>query len=567
MPRREWPWIIATIIVILGLLLVNLDGYALLDPDEGRNAEVMREMAATNDYVLPHLNGLPYVDKPALYFAVGALGMEILGPTVCAARLPSLLFTVATFFVVGLFAVRLYGRHAAWVAIVATAATPFMLAYSRTVIFDSALTFWVVVSVMGFYEAVDGIRDEANGDRAIWWRAVAWGAMGLGVLTKGPIALALPLMIVLPFAAWRRRLRATIDGTAVLLFLALVLPWVFAVSREVPDFLQHVVVTETARRLTTTELGRTGPLWYFFAVLPAAALPWSVVAVAGWISTRSSRTQLDARTVFLWIWIAVPVIFFTISQSKRPQYVLPLMPAVALLVSSLWTDARDRLPGVRAAALVLCFLGAFLLVTRNTIATWVPASPDVASAIPGTAMALGLTCLIAGAAAWVGAKHRGIALLALSLPVAAIPFASTRLMAAIGRDRSAEQLALAIDATRDTPVTVVGVRTFPLSLPFYLQRTITLATANGAELTSNYLARDIDRWKRVPETTLRDEDWWKDAATTCSRPTVFVVRGTDRVSRAFLAGRLPLLIETHKHAAYGPCDVELLAAAPWTGTL
>ncbi|MDH3456857.1 MAG: glycosyltransferase family 39 protein, partial [Gemmatimonadota bacterium] len=213
MPHREWPWSVATVIVLLGLLLFNIDGYALLDPDEGRNAEVMREMAATNDYVVPQLNGLPYVDKPALYFAVGALGMEILGPTVRAARLPSLLFTLATLMVVGVFAYRLYGRHAAWVAIVATAATPFMLAYSRTVIFDSALMFWVVVSVMGFFESIEGggkqrgatdkgqeIPDTSNEDRSIWWRAMAWGAMGLGVLTKGPIALALPLMIVLPYA-------------------------------------------------------------------------------------------------------------------------------------------------------------------------------------------------------------------------------------------------------------------------------------------------------------------------------------------------------------------------------
>ena len=146
---------VATIVLLAVGFLYQLDGYALLDPDEGRNAEVAREMAVSNDYVLPHLNGLPYVDKPVLFFAVEALLMEVLGPTVLAARLAPLLFTAAALGSVAWFAGILIGPDGRGTALVATATTPFVLAHSRTVIFDSAVMLWVVLALIGAYQAID----------------------------------------------------------------------------------------------------------------------------------------------------------------------------------------------------------------------------------------------------------------------------------------------------------------------------------------------------------------------------------------------------------------------------
>jgi len=548
--------------------LYRLDGYALLDPDEGRNAEVAREMARTDDYVIPHLNGVPYVDKPVLFFAATAALMDALGPTALAARLAPMLFTLLTLAAVAWFARRLWGRGNAWTAVLATAGTPFVLAYSRTVIFDSALSLWVVLSLLGFHGAVevDTTAESAGrrGRSGDWHRALAWGAMGLGVLTKGPIAIALPLMIAVPYAVWRRAGKRLVDPVAVLLFVAIVIPWVFAMTRAVPDFIEYALVTETAGRLATPELGRTGPLWYFLAILPAAGLPWTVVALLGWrTAARHADGAVDRRMVFLALWILIPLLFFTLSQSKRPQYVLPLIPAVGLAIAGIWRRSQGIFAGVRPAAVTLGVLGAFLLAVRSTIPTWVShAGPDVAPSIPRTAVALGTVCVIAAVLAWAGARHRWIALGALCLPVAAIPAASAGLMRAVGEDRSARDLADVIADAAGPRTEVVGVGAFPPSLPFYLRRTIVLSTTDGRELTSNYVLRNFERLLTARGTTLRDGSWWREALATCSRSRIFVARTDDETARGTLARDLPLLAVTRRYAAYGPCGGDLLASRP-----
>ena len=124
--------------MLIGLAF-GLAGYPLLDPDEGRNAEVAREMAAGNDYILPHLNQLPYLDKPIVFFGVTALSMEFFGPSVFAARLAPLFFTLLTLSLIWSFGNRLYGSVGGWIAAIATGTMPLTLAFARTVIFDSAL--------------------------------------------------------------------------------------------------------------------------------------------------------------------------------------------------------------------------------------------------------------------------------------------------------------------------------------------------------------------------------------------------------------------------------------------
>src|SRR5579864_8282120 len=160
--RRAVPWrspaalaAVASIVVLVAAVSWGLGGYALLDPDEGRNAEVAREMMAGGDFVLPRLDGLPYLDKPVLFFAADALSQRLLGAGEAAARLPALVFALAAAALTAWFAGRLFGRRARWIAGVAALAAPLPIAFARTVIFDSALTFFMVVALCAFYLAIE----------------------------------------------------------------------------------------------------------------------------------------------------------------------------------------------------------------------------------------------------------------------------------------------------------------------------------------------------------------------------------------------------------------------------
>jgi 4-amino-4-deoxy-L-arabinose transferase-like glycosyltransferase len=145
-------WLILLLVLAALALGWDLGGGRLLDPDEGRNAEVAREMATTHDYLVPHLDGLPYLDKPVLYFAAAAAAMQILGPSELAARLPAYLATLATIALVIWFARRRYGADAGWLAGLALATMPMVLVYARTTIFDSSLSLFTTAAVIAFAE-------------------------------------------------------------------------------------------------------------------------------------------------------------------------------------------------------------------------------------------------------------------------------------------------------------------------------------------------------------------------------------------------------------------------------
>ena len=566
-------WLMASLAIVVIGLAFRINGYPLLEPDEGRNAEIAREMAESNDYIIPRLNGLPYLDKPILYFSVGAAIMELLGPTELAARLPSLLFTVATLMLVWWFGHRTLGPAGGLIAAAATGAMPLTLAFARTVIFDSALTFFIPLSVFGFYLASEpppGATDAAGHEHAASWTAVGWIGLALGVLTKGPIGLALPLMVIVPYLAWRRRWYALWDPVAVLLFVALLLPWLFAMSREVPDFLEYALVTETFQRLTTDELRRTGPFWYFLPIIVAGSLPWSLVAAVGWKRGRPDRDasgKWDRRLVLLLLWIVIPLLFFSLSQSKRPHYVLPLMPAIGLLVGLLWSGRDKRPCGARGGGVALAICGIVILLAPIIVGALLEVEAGVAHAIPGTARMLGIVCVIAGATAFFVSHRRDLSLFALCVPVVAIPFVSMNLMSAIGEDRSGREMARAIQRIMTDRTEIIAIQTYPLSLPFYLRRQFLIATGDGSELTSNYLIRTYSRWTGTPGSPFRPVDWWVDILANCRLPHVFLARVDDVRARSLLSDRLPLISTTRKVAAYGPCGGSDLAALPPGQTL
>ncbi len=530
----------------------DLGGYPLFDPDEGRNAEVAREIAATNDYVLPHLDGLPYLDKPIVYFAAAAASMEVLGPTETAARLPAYLFTLATLALVVVFVRRRWGADAAWLAALALATMPLVLAYARTTIMDSTLSFCTTLAILAFWD-----------ERPV----LAWAAIGLGSITKGPVAILIPLATLIPYALLTGRPVRRLFPVAALGVFAL------AVSHRIPEFPHYVFVRETFERVTTTRFHRTAPFWYYFPIVPVAAFPWIVPALArctnwrwAWLARRVNPHAQES--IFLTCWVLGPLLFFTLNQSKLPQYMLPLMPPFALAAARFLTrDATELGGGIAVARKAYATIAATFGVALALLTVWLPVplslTPAERAAIPPTALALGIALLVSATMVWYAGRapahpRPALAVMGYALTVIVMPIVSGRLLGAVGEDRSAATLARVIQNVRPRAgdaqeVEVVGVSAFPTSLPFYLRRPIAVATASAQELTSNFIVDYQDRFRADSTSPLKPADYWRERARTCRTPTVFVVRANDARRRAELDPVLPLLAVEGQYAAYGPC--------------
>jgi hypothetical protein len=310
------------------------------------------------------------------------------------------------------------------------------------------------------------------------------------------VAIAVPLLVAIPYAIWQKRARTLISIAGVVLFVVIITPWVWAISRAVPDFLKYVLVTETAQRLTTPALKRTGAIWYFVPYLLGGALPWIFS-----IGRRPTAT----RERFLWIWLLVPFVFFSLSQSKRPQYILPLMPAVALLAAS---KLRTR-----AAGIAIAVFGALILAAIPFAK--IPFAKE-------TAIILGAAALICGVVGILAKPN--FALIAISIPALLIPIVTTSAMQQVAAMRSEKAFVAKLHPTGD----IVGIRSFTGSMMFYLQRPIIVVSPTGEELTSNYIIRHYSDFSA----RVKPPDWLPAAF---SKPgTLFIVRKNDAANRALV---------------------------------
>jgi 4-amino-4-deoxy-L-arabinose transferase-like glycosyltransferase len=529
------------LLIVAIALFINIGGYPLFDADEGRNGEVGREMAATKDYVMPRIDGMPYLDKPIVYFAAEAAAMELLGPTELAARLPAYLFTLLTALLVFWFAKRVWSKESAYIAAIAFLSMPLTLAFARTVIFDSALTFFIVGAIIAFYC-----------ERP----TLAWASIAFGVLTKGPVAIAVPLLVMIPYAIKRKSFRKLWSWGALVAFVVIIAPWVWAVSRVVPDFLHYVLVTETAQRLATKALKRTGPPWYFIPYLIGGALPWSILACFGWRRAphpafghplpegegidEAPGEGRDGTTLLLALWIVIPFLFFSISQSKRPQYILPVMPAIALAIANFWNPKAARIAAALFAIVGVVLVAAPFVHVKKM-------SAEVAAGVGSSALPMGIVTLIGAVAAIVFAKRRDIAIAALSLPLIAVPITANPLLQSIGARRSAKAFVSQLQPYANRQI--VGIDDYTGSLQFYLRKPIVVVTPDAEEFTSNYLIRHYPNF--AGGASIKPMPWLDSALADTATPRIYIVRTNDAVHRASLAAhRLRIIASDARYVAY-----------------
>ena len=252
------PWLLPAVVFLVGFvcLFARLGTLPLIQPDEGRNAEVAREMKDAGAWLVPTYDGLPYLDKPAFYFRVVALSMGALGESEAAARLPAALSALALLALVYGFCRRAYGDRAAALAVLVVGTTPLVVAFARIVIFDMVLALFVTAAILAGFRA-----EESEGPVRVRWYLAGAACSAVAVLVKGPVGFLLPLLVLVSFdlldrnRAAIRRLFAPLNQ---LVFLAIVLPWFFGVAAVRHDFPYYGLVEESLHRFTTPALRDEG---------------------------------------------------------------------------------------------------------------------------------------------------------------------------------------------------------------------------------------------------------------------------------------------------------------------
>jgi len=332
-------------VLAIGVRLVTLGAYPLLDPSESRYAEIARKMLETGQWLVPQYQyGVPFWGKPPLAFWLSAASMWLFGVNEFGARLPSLLLTGGCGAIVWRLASLHAGRAAALLAVVVFATTGLVFIAAGAVLTDAALALGTTLAMAGFWSAVHGSEAQRRTGGLAFFLGLA-----VGLLAKGPVAVVLTMFPIGLWTLWKVQWRAAwtrlswVAGT--LLVIALVVPWYWAVERATPGFLDYFLVGEHWKRFTVPgwtgdrygvgHAWKRGWIWLFWI---AAAVPWSFVLL-DWLvrAAVGPRALLRERLAdpfwsYLVVWALAPMVFFTAAGNVLITYVLPGLPALALLV-------------------------------------------------------------------------------------------------------------------------------------------------------------------------------------------------------------------------------------------
>lgn len=365
--------------VVAALFFAPLGLRSLWDSDEGRYAEIAREMLVLGDWVTPHLNYVVYFEKPPLMYWLTALSMRLFGAREWAARFWCGAFGLLTVLLIYRMGKDWKGRRVGVLAATLLAVSFGFFAMTQFLMLDMALTFWTTLAVFS------GVRlslDSPTAHRPAWAYLMAFALAG-GVLTKGLVALVLPTAAVgLSLLVHRRwqTLKALPWARALTLFFALAAPWFVVVSTRNPVFPYFFFVHEHVLRYTTGVHHRAEPIWFFLPVLLIGGLPWSLFLgriVRTWCHRRTAALRADPTATVLLSWSALVFVFFSLSHSKLVGYILPIFPTLAILAAYECEKALEsphppawfrRIVGVQALLYALLCIAVLLLNVPEAVA-------------------------------------------------------------------------------------------------------------------------------------------------------------------------------------------------------
>jgi 4-amino-4-deoxy-L-arabinose transferase-like glycosyltransferase len=481
---------------MVAALFYQLGSASLFEPDEGRNAEKAREILALNDWVTPHENFHPVLDKPIFFYWIVAIPFKFFGVSEWAARLPSALAALGCLALVYRFARSHWEPWSAlWsVLILLTCVEFFVLA--RVVISDMVLTFFLTLSMCAFYEVT---HTENAKHRRIWFLTLVVG-LAAATLTKGLVGVVVPGIVIFGYVLLSKRWKAPAKSDLIcgaLLFLAIVLPWYFMAERRNPGYLQYYFWEEHFGRFVTDEFDRAQPWYYFLGIGIIGFMPWTPLMLllardsykTGW------RRKFDDQTLYMMSWAILPFLFFSLSRSKLPHYILPIFPPVAMLMANALVSRYQQGPAKLQYALSLTWW-VQIICSAYLVLGWL--FPKIlleyvrfaVSAIPYfvgmyAIVAAGLFIYMKRSRMAVPPRSQSYLYVLQSLSLCCFLFLTVKLLILTSPERSAKAIAEAILSTQLPSTQVVQYDTYLTGLAFYLRsdRPVWLITRDGKERT------------------------------------------------------------------------------------
>jgi 4-amino-4-deoxy-L-arabinose transferase-like glycosyltransferase len=454
---RDWSLVLILMVAGLVIFFYRLGVPGLMDPDEGRYAEIAREFFVLGDWGIPHLNLLPYLEKPPLVYWLTALSFKVCGFTELAARLPSAVSALGGVFLAYGLGRAFWGPGPGVLGALVLASAAGYVALGRILTLDMTFALCLNLGIGLGYLAL------SRGQNRLWpW---AYLALALAVLTKGPVALVLAGLVWVVWVMVNRRSgRPLIQIRGWMLLAVIALPWFVYVQWRYPEFFRFFILEQHLGRFLTPAI-HPEPLWYYVPVLLGLLLPWTWLLP--WTLAATGRWR-DPDYRFLVIWAAVILVFFSLSRGKLVPYILPAFLPLALLLG----HGLARLTGVGRMSFNTRLLRTSLLIWGITgvalvgLSLWPPALLVRALARANISMAYLLTISLIWALTPLTAliwRHLGALLLGALLLSALVP----RGIDQVSLGRSFKDMGLALKSRWQPGAALVGVQIYSQGLSFY----------------------------------------------------------------------------------------------------